>query len=155
MHRNVTDGFADDFGHPLGVIDHVRLVQHHDRRSAALDGDQQISFDSSGVEIPVETGDEENGIDVCGDDLLLGCIAGRATGELATSRQHGNDSAVTRMLRWLNRHPVADGRKIHPCGRAVPKAAGYTRERFARVGDHAINVRVLKRDATRNQPLGR
>ena len=67
----------------------------------------------AGVEVAVEPGDEEDDVDVGGDDLFLGGVAGRAPREAAVPRQHGDGYARRRRAAARStRDPVADRREI-------------------------------------------
>jgi len=101
----------------------------------------------------VEARDEEDHVDVGGDDLLLGGIAGGAPRELAEARQDRADARVAAGRGPLEDDPVADGREIGPSLGGVTKPSGHAREMLARRGDDAVDVRVLERDARRLDAL--
>ena len=94
------------------VVNQVRLVEDDHRRRPAVPRGQEIPFDAARIEIVVETRNEQHDVDVRGDDLFFGWIAGRAAREPAESRQHGTDARVAAVRRGLDRHPIADRRVI-------------------------------------------
>ena len=57
------------------IVHQVRLVQHDDRRGAAVRSDEEVALDAARVVVAVEPGDEKDDVDVGGDDLLLGAVA--------------------------------------------------------------------------------
>ena len=88
--------------------------------------DEQVSFDPARVVVAIEPGDEEDDVDVRGDDLLFGAIAGGAAREAARARQHRRSDAVAVravVLRRLDADPVADGREIRARRGVMPQPA--------------------------------
>ena len=109
----------------------------------------QVALDAARIEVVVEAGDEEHDVDVGGDDLLLGGIAGGAAREPAEARQHGADARVAAGCAALEHHPVADRREIGAAVGGVTQPPGDAREALARRRQHAIDVRVLEADPRR------
>ena len=112
------------------IVDEVRLVQHDDRRGAALPRDDQVALDPPRIEIAVEAADEKHDVDVGGDDLFFGGIAGRAAREAAEPRQDGVDARVA-VRDGLDDHPVADRGKVRRDSALVPKPARHARQHLA------------------------
>ena len=123
-------------------------------RGAAVPGDDEVALDAARIEVAVEPGHEEDGIDVRRDDLFFGGIAGGAAGKAARPRQDGADPRVGAVGWRLDGDPVTHGRKVHPLRGLMAQSSGDARQPFTRFGEHAIDVRVLERDARRDQTLG-
>ena len=87
---------ADLIDRHLRILHEISLVQDDDRGGAALQGDREVAFEPARIEVVIEAADQEHGVDVRGDDLLLGGIARRASRETAEPRQHGLDARVRR-----------------------------------------------------------
>ena len=103
----------------------------------------------------IEAGDEEHGVDVGSDDLLFGGVAGGAAGEPARTRQDGADPGIAASHRRLDRHPVADRGEIDALRCLVPQPSRDARQPVAVSGEDPIDVRVLERDARRDETVGR
>ena len=130
------------------IVDEIGLVQDDDRRRAALPGDDEIALDAPRVEVVIETGDEEDRVDVGGDDLLFGRIAGGAPREAAEPRQHGADPGVAAVRggSTATQSPTRESRR----GRGLmPQPSGDAREPFLLPGQDPVDVRVLEADARR------
>ena len=65
-----------------GIVDEIGLVQDDHRRGAALPRGHEVALDPARIEVVIEAGDEKHDVDVGGDDLLLGGIAGGAAREM-------------------------------------------------------------------------
>ena len=122
VHRHRGRQRPDLFDVALRIVDEVRLVQHDDRGGAALPGDEEVALDPAWVEITIEAADEEHDVDVGGNDLFLGAIAGRASREAARSRQDGDNPRVTVPAGRLDGDPVADRGKVRASFRTVAQA---------------------------------
>ncbi len=92
----------------LNIGAEVRLVQHHDRFCAALLRHGEVPLQPPQVQVLVEGGDDERGLDVRHDHLLADRPAGIFPGDLASSRQYGLQGAGARIVS-KDRHPVSDG----------------------------------------------
>ena len=136
----------------LWVVNHVRLVQDDHRRRAALVRDEQVSFDPPRVEVAVETGDEEHGVDVRGDDLFFG-------GSPAARREKRLWRGRTARIRASP--PCAGGSSAtqSPTAGKSARACAWWRSRPETrasdspvVGHDAVDMGVFERDARRHQP---
>ena len=92
----------------------VGLGQHHHRLDAAAAHQQQVALDAARIEVGIEAADDEHGVDVGGDQLLLVVLAGGA----ALDRACGA-AAARRSCCAFDQHPVADRRRALP-GRCRP-----------------------------------
>ena len=102
----------------------------------------------------IEPGDEKHDVDVGGDDLLLGGIAGGAAREVRRPRQDGADAGIAAGGGRFDDHPVADGGKIRAPRGIVAQPAGHAREALAVRRHHAVDVRVLEAHARRGHAVG-
>ena len=59
----------------------IRLGEQNDRRGAALARHQQVPLETTRVVVAIQSHDDEDDVDVGGDDLLAGRLAGRAPRE--------------------------------------------------------------------------
>src|SRR5262249_35155898 len=109
-------------------------------------GGGEIPFEAAGVEVVVEGGDQEQGVQVGGDDLLGGDVAGGLAGELVVPRQHrlGDGPVVTRSL--PQRDPVPPRRIIRPLAGGVAEPAADAGGAFALGGVEVIEVAVFGTD---------
>ena len=101
-----------DLGACIGadVVDEVGLVEDDDRPRAAVPGGREVALDAPQVEVVVEAADQEDRVDVGGDDLLLGGLAGDLAREPAAAGEEGLDGALVVGARpRRDGHPVADG----------------------------------------------
>ena len=129
------------------VGDEVRLVQDDDRPRAAVPGRREIALDAPQVEVVVEAADQEDGVDVGGDDLLFGGLAGDLAREAAAAGEQRLDGALVRRPR-PRRHgdPVADGREaVAPVGLVAEPAADPGQD-LAVGGADPVDLLVLEGD---------
>ena len=87
MHRQAAGQRLDLARRCRGIRGEVRLVQHNNRGGAAVGRHEQIPLDAARIEVTIEAGDEEHGIDIGRDDLLFGRVAGRPPRKPALARQ--------------------------------------------------------------------
>ena len=59
----------------------VGFVEENDGAGAALLGDDEVALDAALVEVAIEAADDEEDVDVGGEDLLFDCGAGLLAGE--------------------------------------------------------------------------
>ena len=104
------------------ILDEVRLVEDDHGRRATVPGDEQVSLDAPRIEVAVEPADEEDDVDVRGDDLLLRAIPRRAAREPARSRQHSPDASGTVITGRVEDDPVADRRELGARGGMMAQA---------------------------------
>ena len=76
--------------------------------------------------------DEEHDVDVGGDDLLLGGIAGGAAENRLTRGRTARMRASPPVAGRSSDHPVADGGKIGAAAGGVAQPPGHARELLAR-----------------------
>src|SRR5690606_31661491 len=110
----------------------------------------QIAFEAPQVVVAVESHDQEHGVDVGCDDLLLGDLARRLPGEAAAAWQDRLDEAALFSRDPAQRHPVADGGKLVPPGGQVPQPSGELGPVLALGGDDPVDVIELDGDAGGN-----
>ena len=63
-------------------------------RDAARPGDRQVALEAAQVEVAVEPGDEERDVDVGGDDLLVGEVAGGPPAGIGRAAHEGRLDAA-------------------------------------------------------------
>ncbi len=150
------DGDAFDLGDRTGhVISKVGLGQQHDGTGAALVGHQQITLDSTRVEVAVEAHDQEHRVDVGSDHLLFGELAGDLAGELGPARQDRLDGRGSVALTRERRHPIADGGQLISAGRLMQQASRVLRLELAARRVKAKDVVELDGDARGDQSRSR
>src|SRR5215213_2370675 len=84
----------------FSVITQIRFAQDDDRTRATLPGDDQVSFDTSWVEVFIQRGDKKNSIHVGRDDLLFDARACHLPSELTFSWQDGVDRYFAVFRGW-------------------------------------------------------
>ena len=124
-----------DLVHVLSqMVGHVGLVEDHDRAGAALVRQHQVALEPARVVVAVEAHHEEHGVDVGGDDLLFGQLAGDLARKLAAPRQDG-----------LDRRGGLAGRRPAPRPSRQPPTAAASRPRGAAVRNAAPATRPTRR----------
>ena len=126
----------------LGIVGHVGLVEHDDGRRPAGPRDREVALEATQVEVAVEARDDERDVDVGGQDLLAGEVAGVPVGagvapEGGPAGQDGLDHDGVPTVEAGHGDPVADGRQVAGAHRLVAEAAG----------DDGIAVAGRRRDA--------
>ena len=91
-----------------GIGAEVGLVKDDDRSGAALPDHDHLPFEPAEVEVGIQSLDEENDVDVGGQDLFLGPFSGGISGEPGPSRQDGVDDGFLLGGIVGDRDPVAD-----------------------------------------------
>ena len=141
------DGHAEGNGLGLGdraveVGREVGLVQHDDRRRAALPGGRQVALEPADAEVAlVEAHDEKCHVDV-GHEHLLGHVRERRLArELAPARQDDVDLPVAKA------DPVADDRKLSRL-RGMAKPPGDLHRDVVVLGCDLPGAAVLDRDTS-------
>ena len=133
---------------PLDVLRQVALRQHDHRLGAALPGHDEVALQAARVEVVPEGGDEEDDVDVRGDDLLVDLGPGDLAREFRPPREHGVDQAAA------ERDPVADGRKVGPPARGAPEPRRDLGALLTALGVEVVGAAVLHGDA-RGDETGR
>ena len=103
----------------------IGLGEKNDRRGAALARHQQVPLETTRVVVAIEAHDDEDDVDIGGDDLLAGRRSPAARRvKAAAPRQDADDD---RSILWTltNGDPVADRRQLRAAARrdasAVPR----------------------------------
>jgi len=140
----------------------VGFIEHHDRLGSAFPGDGEVALDAAKIEILIERGDEQDGVDIGGDNLLGIGVAGGAPGKLGSSRQHGMDvgpwTPFRARMAFARSEPCGD--PVAYCGEfaaggcVVKKPSGALGGEFAVDGEQLIRVLVLERDAGGHEVAG-
>jgi hypothetical protein len=92
----------------FNLVTQIRLAQDDDWTSTTLPGDDQVTFDTSWVEVLIERCDEKNSIDVRSDDLFFSAKACHLARELALPRQDSMDRYFVAFRRPPNYDPVSN-----------------------------------------------
>ena len=124
-----------------------------DRPRAALPRHGEVALEAARVEVVVEPRDDEGGVDVGGDDLLDGLVAGGLAREDALARQHGVDRgavATASPRRTATQSPTAGrSRRDRASWRSRPLDVG---QRLVVFEVHAERGAVGNRHARRHEP---
>jgi hypothetical protein len=78
----------------VGILAAVELVEHDDGPGAAVPGGGEVALDAARVEVAVQPGDEEDGVDVGRHHLLVGALAGHLARELGSAGEDGVDQGA-------------------------------------------------------------
>jgi hypothetical protein len=92
-----------------GRLDEIDLVDDDDRRRAAVPHRDQVALEAPHVGVAVGGRDDEERVDVGGDDLALRALSRRPSGELAFPRQDIMDHGRLVAGRHRERDPVTHG----------------------------------------------
>jgi hypothetical protein len=95
--------FGDRLG---GIVREIRLGQHDHRVGAAVPRGGQVALEPPRLEVAHAVGDEEDGVDVRRDDLLL-CEPRFLAREARSPRQDGTDDRPILPGDQLRGHPVS------------------------------------------------
>jgi hypothetical protein len=131
----------------------VGFVQDDCRSGAALPGQDQVAFEAAQVEIEVEAGHQQHGVDVGRYDLLGERLAGHLAREAGSTRQDRLDGGGLIRPTRLDGDPVADRRAGGRAGVVVAESAGETRCELAAGGVESIAGAVAGGNASGEQAL--
>ena len=129
----------------------VGLVEHEHRRGAAVPNGHEIALDAPEVEVAVEAAHQEHGVDVGGDELPAGRLAGRLAREAVAPGQHRLDGRAVAVRAGANGDPVADDRTGVGSGGPVAHPARDLGHHLAVGGAELIKGVVGDGDAGRPQ----
>lgn len=124
------DLVADAFG--IGT--EVGFIEHDDGLGAALAGGDDEALDAFRVVVAIEAGDEEDGVDVGGDDLLDVLVAGGAAGEFGAAGEEDVEIGAGLAGAEADADPIADGGELIGPGGVVKEAAAALGEDLAAGG---------------------
>ena len=128
------------------VVAHVELREHDDGVGAAVPCGSEVALETPRVEVLVEPVDEENGVDVRDEDVLLGLQPRRLARDLRAPWQKRLDRETV-AGRVADDDPVAD--RGHPApDLVVAHAAARLREPVADFRAHVVAAAVLRDDAS-------
>ena len=134
----------------LGVGAHVRLVEDEHRGGAAVPDGHEVPLDPPQVEVVVEAAHDKHGVDVGGDELPAGRLAGRLAREAVAARQHRLDGRAP-VRAGADADPVADHRAGVAAGRTVAQPPRDLGHHLAVGGAELIEGVVGDGDAGRPQ----
>ncbi len=93
----------------------VCFVEDDDGCDAAFPGEHKGAFESAEVEVEVEAADEEDGVDIGGDDLFIGAGAGHLAGEGGAAGEDTADDGggvLVFVFAEIDGDPIADGGEV-------------------------------------------
>ena len=132
---------------PVGA--EVGLRQHDHRLGAALPRHRDVALEAAEVEVLVQGHDEEDGVDVRREHLLLGRVEGDLARELRPPGEDVLDRRGSLVGPGGDRDPVADGRQVAGAARLVREPAGRVGAQLAELGEEDVGAAVLRGDARR------
>ena len=128
------------------VVAHVELGEDDDGIGTAVPGGGEVALEAPRVEVLVEPGDEEDGVDVRDEDVLLGLQPGRLARDLRAPWEKRLDGEAV-AGRVADDDPVAD--RGHPApDLVVAHAAARMREPVADLRADVVAAAVLRDDAS-------
>ena len=136
------------------VVAQIGLRQHHGRLGAALPGQDEVSLDPSQIQVVDQATDEEDDVDVGGDDLLLRravLVARGYADERCAPRKHAADDRRPFAAKFEG-DPVADGGQLGAVRAVVQKPSRKTRAHLSPLGIDVVGTAVLDGDAAGNVP---
>ena len=141
-----TDGDALCLGELSWVVAQVELREHDHRIRAAVPRRREVALEATRVEVLVEPGDEDDGVDVRDEDVLLGLQPRRLARDLRPAREERLDREAV-AGRVADDDPVAD--RGHPAPElVVAQAAARLREPVAELGADVVAAAMLGDDAS-------
>src|SRR5262249_44402520 len=90
------------------IVEEIELRQDEHRAGAAVPRGRQVPLETPRIEVSVEPGDDEDGVDVRRQDVLLDPEPGGLAGDLRATREDRLDR-VALAARVAAGDPVADG----------------------------------------------
>ena len=134
---------------PVGA--EVGLRQHDHGLRAALPRHRDVALQAADVEVLVQRHDDEDGVDVRREHLLLG----RVERDLARELRPPGEDVLDRRGSFVgpggDRDPVADGRQLACAARLVREPAGRVSPQLAELGEEDVGAAVLRCDARGQQ----
>jgi hypothetical protein len=128
------------------VVAEVELRQHDYRVCAAVPGRRQVALETPRVEVAVEAADEQDGVDVRDEDVLLGFQPRCLARDLRPARKDSLDRGST-ARRVANGNPIADGR--HAARQlVVAQPPPRARKAIVTVAAHVVAAAVLGNDTS-------
>ena len=123
----------------FGAGAEVGFIEQDDGIGAAVPDLCEVPLDAAGIEVAVQAGDQEHGVDIGCDDLLLCAAAGFFPAELTFPRQQLVDQSVFAAVQQHNSGPVTHCGQI--CCGFCHKAqfAGKFAVHFAVFMDQCVN----------------
>ena len=134
----------------FGVAADIELGEDDDGAGDAIPGEHEVALEAAGADALIEGCDEENGVDIRGDDLLDGAFSGGAAGEFRGAGEDGVDDAAGIGGvggGGLERDPVADGGEGFGRACLVGELPGCFRESGAIGGRELHGTAVAGGDA--------
>lgn len=136
-----------------GVVAGVGFVEDKDGSRAAFPGEAEVAFEAAGVEFAIERSDEEERVDVGGDDLFCGFFAGGFAGELGAAGEEAvNDGAVFAGAD-LREEPIADGGESGALMGGMAEFSGEFAPGFAGFGIETVEAASFFGDTRGNEGL--
>ena len=132
----------------------IALRQHDHRLGAALPRHRHVPLQAAEVEVLVQRHDQEDGVDVGGEHLLLRGVQRDLARELRPAGDDGVDRRRVLLRPGRDRDPVADGRQLAGAGGFMRELAGGVRAELAELGVDDVGAAVLRGDARRDPALG-
>ena len=129
----------------VGVVEQVELRQDDDRVGAAVPGRHEVALETAHVEVGIEPGEEQDGVDVRGEYVFLRFEPRRLARDLRLARED-------RLDRRAVSGRVADGDPVADRGHAaeelvVAELPARVREPLVELGADEIAAAVLRDDA--------
>src|SRR5207302_10012687 len=121
------------------------LRQYDHRLGAAIPGGRDVALQPAQAEVVVEAGEQEGGVDVRGEDLLVRAEAGTLADERAPPRQDRRDRGS--LFRARNCDPVADGGNRASDLVLVEDSAGRAGAELPVLGPDGVSAAMLRGDA--------
>ena len=153
MNRNARRNRCDLLHRPGDIIREVRLVEHDDRRGAAVGHERKQALDARQVEIAVRRRDDEHDVDI-GRQQLRPIFARRFANQSAGSRQHFLDGRRSVAARKPQRDEIADACQIRTLRGCIPQAPRHLGRKLDRIGGDPEVGAVLADDTARYQAIG-
>ena len=135
----------------VDVVGEVGLGEDEHRLRAALPGEREVALEAPEVQVLVDRGDDEDDVDVGGEDLLLRRLPGGLARELRAAREDGLDRPALLVGARCDGDPVADGREVGG-RRSVVEAPGDVAAELAELGEDVVGAAMLHGNAAGRQP---
>jgi hypothetical protein len=135
---------------PLGA--EVGLRQQDDRLRAALPRGREVALEPAQVEVLVQRHDQEDGVDVRGQHLLLRGVQRDLARELRGAREDVVDGGRVFVQPWSDRDPVAHCGEVAGSLREVCETACRLGAQLAELREEGVGAAVLRGDAGGDEP---
>ena len=125
-------------GPRFGVLHEIRLGQQQDDLGPGIRRHGHVAFDAADVQLGSKRREHENDVDVAGEDLFVGFVAGGIAGKPGPPFGDVMDDRLLFSLRQLHGDPVAHDRTFGIVPQCMAEPAGDRCRNKSELGSHDL-----------------